>query len=761
MALKCFFILIFLARGYALIPFLAPIEFELYKRDSVEERTEQTLSATSFPTSTGFIWTTQESTKTASSIEQTATNQVTWLAQTPTQTSYSMEQSAQGSVPTDVPSVTADAPLMISAEFTTDGYSIVVTFNQSLMVVDPVKFVYGELDPVPMENAIPCSDVFVPGQFQENNNDCTLRQTSGTTLMLTMTGTFTASFEAAIIIGGVLEIKPSVVVAVQAESSRDSSGSIVVSAPASITDPVVSVVAPQVISACADLTFDFSSVSGKLGRKWQAISFTFSSAETGPADPQLYNLLEGFSKSLTAETISTATIPKDMLAFGTYTFVIQYTNWMYGVGEATLLVERSSSSSVPELSIYSKLGTANVPVGVNNFVKAKISGSSCTAMEKLMLTWSSAQVAIQYPSSSTVSIPKFTLSPLKTYKINLQARYESSNETFDFSYSFSTAIDKIEAAAGSSYTSGEDNAMSLTPIINDDSYSAPLDLSMFICSWTCQTTEGNTCISKNTSSVLQLPDTCSEQTLTGRLSRDITYNFAVLVTNRLTNAATVSSAAQITVTSGSIPLIEFEVEDLNPSIHSTDFDVKSVVDTRTISSLESISYAWTSESSCNSKTFSQVDLSTSLLTSLSGQNLKFRPGQLSPSTSYCFALTVTDLVSGKIGKSSVEITTRAVPSGGTCSISATTGVAFTDRIVYSCQDWSTDARSMPLIYKLLWRKSANSPWRVLRSGTEEIMSTFLGRGVFFLKVEIGDSAGSINSGEITSTISMSGKFPVP
>lgn len=96
---------------------------------------------------------------------------------------------------------------------------------------------------------------------------------------------------------------------------------------------------------------------------------------------------------------------------------------------------------------------------------------------------------------------------------------------------------------------------------------------------------------------------------------------------------------------------------------------------------------------------SAIDLSdpSVVLTPPSSPSLVIAAGKLFPSTAYVFRLTASDTFSGQVAFAEVAVTTGGIPSGGSVSVSPSTGLGMNTTFTLSAPSWVDD--DMPLLYR--------------------------------------------------------------
>jgi hypothetical protein len=209
--------------------------------------------------------------------------------------------------------------------------------------------------------------------------------------------------------------------------SIDPKGIVSINGPLNPIKPNIIVTGPSQISYCQNLTLDFSSSSGSLGRKWMKITVQIETSKSVSV-VVLQNL-----KKLVLDLLSTSSrnqilIPANFLEVNTiYFFYFEFCNYFYncGVGSYNVFI---LDYLVPTVAIYNH-PSLNVKVSDNITLYSSVSSSSCDSrnfFNNLTLTWSVYQNGVlqtRFVSNSNdklkFSLDQFKLSSGKEYKIQL------------------------------------------------------------------------------------------------------------------------------------------------------------------------------------------------------------------------------------------------------------------------------------------------------------------------------------------------------
>jgi hypothetical protein len=178
-----------------------------------------------------------------------------------------------------------------------------------------------------------------------------------------------------------------------------------------------------------------------------------------------------------------------------------------------------------------------------------------------------------------------------------------------------------------------------------------------------------------------------------------TYSFVVTVTSG-TRSAT-SSAVYISAMAVALPTlsINISVPTQGPQwLRITPSDIVSfsaAVELGSAISSSTVYLQWT----CLSGGVNMTAGSASLLSSPTSSTLILAPNVLTAGTTYTFQLAARLSTSAsEAGLASATITVNSIPTGGTCSVSPSQGVAIQTKFTFACAGWLDDAGNLPLTY---------------------------------------------------------------
>lgn len=143
-----------------------------------------------------------------------------------------------------------------------------------------------------------------------------------------------------------------------------------------------------------------------------------------------------------------------------------------------------------------------------------------------------------------------------------------------------------------------------------------------------------------------------------------------------------------------------------------------------ISSYEWILYEQSSSSANNGIWIRKQHLQLITDTPLGSSNIVIKKGSLSGRTNYRLALFV-QTTAGLPGMSAYDISTTSVPTGGTCTITPSSGISLKTDFNLTCSNWKSD--SIPLSYQFQ-HQLENGLYSMLFHGFNNTVSSWLPPG---------------------------------
>ncbi|KAJ1559113.1 hypothetical protein HK405_011962, partial [Cladochytrium tenue] len=581
--------------------------------------------------------------------------------------------------------VYSPAPAVSSAKFSDAGSAILITLDRAAALAAANASVQSfglSGGAAAADAAMPCSAVFASQPDAATNtststsvvaasllyretspDDCVLQQVTPTQLRLTLAAQFAAFNDSAIVPDGVVQALAGALVADGEALTLAASSSAAVSAPDSPPAPLVVAVAPAHLPVCADLEIDLSASYGSVGRLFSADGslVAFTSSSIVPASSEIHKTLQqaldvalqGFISGAAPTMVVPASafwLPEDPAAtYETFAITVTLRNFLGAAASDVVEVHRYRDNSVPLVVVQ---GAANVNAHAGRPQELIAAGrQSCNVSVPIEYRWSvgsegCGSFAAVNISSSNVVIHPYSVGPATECSLELEYKYNNETDWLRSSKLVSMATDTIIASAGPSRTVGLGQQLVADAIIFDDAY-ASIDATLFSCTWTC-TFNGLPCV----------PAVKSQ--LSGCFGNDLTsfvdvgtYSLGLTVVNTHTGAA--ASAAfpsNITVVAANVPLIALSLNQGQPSAFSEQFAILANVDTASTSTApENLVYNW---SSCANDVNGAIDFSNPKLfqvdlTDAHLRTIKFVPGVLLASASYCVAVTATDPATGAVG----------------------------------------------------------------------------------------------------------------
>jgi hypothetical protein len=227
------------------------------------------------------------------------------------------------------------------------------------------------------------------------------------------------------------------------------------------------------------------------------------------------------------------------------------------------------------------------------------------------------------------------------------------------------------------------------------------------------------------------------------------YVFQVNAINQITNTVGNPQSSSIEVVDRKVPDVLITSNDIRPSTQNQRFEIKASVVRESVSNLINVVFLWTSEPSCGSKIYQVASMDQSnLVTSNTSSVLKFKRNVLSPGSSYCLSLNVTDKATQASSISFFIFSMRSRPSSGFCTADNNVNdviklTSFVDDLSFNCGSWITDEESYPLLYTFELQKKGSSKWvTISRSSPDPSIQMAMTEGEYTVRAIISDSSGS-------------------
>ena len=568
----------------------------------------------------------------------------------------------------------SDAPIpgpsMLSAIFTTDGGSAVVTFSRATNqggIIAP-KW--------------PCSRIF---NFT-SAAACTCIWVNSSSAKMS----FPALSQLPLLSpGGSVELLPDVLAAncLTGVTCLPSPAQIVqATAPASLIAPVVLFNVPSTASTCDDLTIDASPSYGNGGRDYSAVSWTFSSSSSSANVSEVLALLPNTTRLLSAPV----KIPKNLLVAGTMTFTLSLRNFLGQSGAATAVVYVIAGKAIPTVSI---LGSYNVIMKASAAlsVQTKTTPSACATSSTVIYAWTVLLGNVIVPVTSTSLNPSAFRANPYTFTTGNQYEIQVNASTLDGGYAISLmhvyiAPGQIVAIiSGSSIVSvAIDRAFELDA---SSSYDENYPTSSLTYSWSCLIVSllnyGSDCtsatIGRGNSSKLEIPALS--------LTLNVTYSFTV----NILSADGRSADASVTVTPAppgapaAVVTVPFKARYNVKDTLTFTGTILSGVPTTAYWTISNTGPAYDLISSAYTPTFRQFSY---YAPSGIAYPLVLAPYTTSAGVTYTVTLHVFITSDPQLlASASTDISISAPPTSGTIIVSPTSGEALVTEFTLSAPGW--------------------------------------------------------------------------
>ena len=554
-----------------------------------------------------------------------------------------------------------------------------------------------------------------------------------------------------------------------------SNSTVAIGAPLNPVAPSVSLNSPTSIGACDSINIDPTGSGGSGGRAYTTVIWTMSGSD-GTSVSNIQALLSGaFSSSRAmAKFIN---IPNSLFVPGTYTFLLQLTNFLgvTSLGSQTIAV--TSSSSLPSASIQSaSVFAALRSQSVSLFCQAKVPSCPGAAATTVPLTfsWALYQGATVLSSISSISKDQrmFKLAP---YTLAAGASYTLVVTVSPTANSTVFTTDSVTLQIGTSGLSaviagGDTQTASATDTVTvDASGSYDVDYpaassSLLSYTWTClqvAPSYGASCGSAAVASLAALP---SLSFAPGTFVGGASYSFTVVVSKTGVPTAATTSVV-IVIKAGSIP--KTTIAAVRAKYNPTD----NVMLTGTIVTTQTAASSWSSPS-LNASLLALISLTplvkrlpfTASGSTLTGYyQLAIQQGSLTAGKSYTFVLAATYSTvnpNQADAYSQVTVLMNGPPVGGVIASVPQSGVAFNTSFFLQASGWTDDSSDLPLIYVIRYYALDPSKATVVKNAdVTNYQKTTLGQGLQSLgynvtvAVAVSDSYNCSASATTTATVS--------
>lgn len=205
-------------------------------------------------------------------------------------------------------------------------------------------------------------------------------------------------------------------------------------------------------------------------------------------------------------------------------------------------------------------------------------------------------------------------------------------ESNTYTITVTTAVDTISATAGSSQKVSTTSKISLSPVIVNEAYATPLDISRFVCTWSCTDSASAACQDLSGGELSLASTSCDPLDLTGKLGAG-EYVFGISVANTDTGSTATGQSSYISVVEAVIPIVRMIPTSANPGRNSPSFVINTDVDPTTVQNIDNVIYTWSSQASCNGNSYSVISLEKGVTTETDPSrdpSLSFKANALTP-----------------------------------------------------------------------------------------------------------------------------------
>ncbi|KAI8822435.1 uncharacterized protein EV422DRAFT_523973 [Fimicolochytrium jonesii] len=673
----------------------------------------------------------------------------------------------------------AGAPQLISAHFTGTGAieaefdRPVAVYDTNIFMTDPLANALRTISAATGRESFGCDKIWSNPStrngrlwFRNATAECRVQRMGPRTFRINVGAQGVLGIENAglepIYIGDILSVRPGAVWTAGQQLSQTATGGTIVTGvldKSQIVTPDVRITVPQIVSECADVTYDLSRTMGALGRNFNSTRFTVD-----PPTASIQVELDKFETAFRTQNVLVYTVPASAFPVGPVTVSFYMQNFLGGSGSASFVTEKLPRSDVPYVTI---VGPGNdAPLDQLHTVKAE-AHATCGQQRPVSFAWSSPDVPVD-GVVTTVVLPQYTMSVQRLYSFVVQAQYSDVPDSTPWflNYTFTSELDRITPATITELTAGTTSNIEhippppllLSTSIFDSGYPlASTNLTDFTCIWECKRLDnsqgkGDTgCFKQETGQDLAVPAVCHGANITGFLAPG-RYEFDFLAV-RISTGAENEYAGKLALNAvdagGSTvaPMLSISPSSPHPSAWDT-YTLTAAVDPLSISALSAVTYTWFSNETCYNETFSTVTFTSNPLvqTAQDGNAVTFSPQSFIPAGRYCFTVLATDAANPSLpGVATLLTTVLEPPAAGYCALNATSGIAYTDVFRYACAGWVTDQLAKPVYYDFwIRRKGMETVWRNLGPRSESsVLDTVLSEGTYELTVHVSDVAGSV------------------
>jgi hypothetical protein len=436
-------------------------------------------------------------------------------------------------------------------------------------------------------------------------------------------------------------------------------------------------------------------------------------------------------------TTNLVTLPSSYLEAGTYTVLLQVMNFLDQSGTAEAVISVADSDNLYSVSIA---GPSTVltyrwqSLSLFAVANAQTCSGSTTS---LTYSWSLYKDLKYQPVSSESKDQRFF--KLSAYQLEAGTSYVVKVSISSSSSSSSSTSSTVVIQVGQSGTyavieGGASRAVSVMDTLKLDASSSYdidyLRTKSLYYSWSCSEVSPN----YGSSCPLFIDSGAVTNSINGSdlFTSDISASyssaeFTIVVV--VSNDAGLSSSTSVTLTILDVSLPTVSIAAPSKTKYNSG---DSVSLTGSIAG-DNVSYAvWSCESVTLSSTVAVTTTSQSFKAGSSSFSLALFADVLVAGLSYTFELSASygSSLDTDAAVATVTVLMNTPPSGGSLSVSPTTGVALTDKFFLSTHGWSDDVSDLPLSYVLSYYTVSSSSVTVVKNvDTTSYISSLVAQGL--------------------------------
>lgn len=485
--------------------------------------------------------------------------------------------------------------------------------------------------------------------------------------------------------------------------------------PSSPLLPIVTVVAPNVMTRCEDMILDPTPSTGFGSRNWVSVQWQVSGTITIGNKTIIENYL---NSKFSANTNGLVTIPNMYLSGGrTYTFTLTLTNFLLGKSSWSFDVATSKSwKPIPVVQLSGALDIYYPSKPVNLLAAVTIPTCLSGNVNNITLTytWKVFQGVNFLSSIQTTSVdrryfktPSYTFQPSNQYIVQIIVGISGTSITNSASTILAFGSEGVTASIAGSSSRTVSNSASLIldglSSVNDD---YPSDGLLY--SWSCKMISGSygsACKGFPTATTNAILIISANSMAVGQFSIRLTVSNPAQTASHFTDVA-------ITLMSATLPLIS--IATVQSKYNSKDKIILS--SSITGSTGNNVLAVWSTDSSITLSNITTTPLAQLSPPGTFAFALALKPGSLTAGLSYSFKLTVSYAVNGSSAAASAAVTilANAPPIGGTIAVAPLIGQALSTLYTLISSQWFDDPNDYPLTVAFYYQITSSAQAKVLK-----------------------------------------------